>query len=368
MLGLLGVIVLGAFVPAIPVIGTAGSTFSGFSGLLAVPLAVAVATTAWLVARRRNVIRVVALGVAVLSLLGSVVITRTLMSVASAHGFSVNPFAGGTPPIGPPDVQLPYGEFDGEALDVAIWKPSGAANSPAPVALFIHGGGWIQGNPVKDASGLKATLSEAGWVVVSVEYTLATPTRHTWDVAEGQIACAMAWVGANIDAYGGDPSTFVVTGDSAGGNLAVNSAYRAAAGDVDCPATGALPQVDAVVATYPAVDARALYNDTVAGAAPGRAFAEQYLGGTPHDFPQRYDAVASATHITPAAAPTLILQGENDHLVRPHAVYDFVDEVSAAGVDVTLVRIPFGDHGFDGGALGAQLAQQITLRWLDEKL
>jgi hypothetical protein len=45
-----------------------------------------------------------------------------------------------------------------------------------------------------------------------------------------------------------------------------------------------------------------------------RQFNTYYVGGSPRQFPDRYRFVASATHIDPAAPPTLVIFGANDHL------------------------------------------------------
>jgi acetyl esterase len=60
-------------------------------------------------------------------------------------------------------------------------------------------------------------------------------------------------------------------------------------------------------------------------------------------------------------------QGENDHLVQAPRVYDFASRAEEAGVDIALIRVPFGEHGFPLLPLGAQLYTTITLDWLKEQ-
>lgn len=362
----LGLVVLGAFLPDMFGLGVAGSVMSGWSTWMGVGALGMFGVALWLLVRRRGVWRGVIAGVAAVTVIGCSIITTQLVAVGAQHGVAINPFAStaGTPA---PDNVVAYGEHDGKALDVSIWRPTDGSTDDAPVAFITHGGGWVSGSPA-EVREIIPSLTDAGWLVVGAAYTLATPESHTVDFVEDQIGCAMAWTQANAGAYGGDPETFVSMGDSAGGNLAINTAYRTSSGDLSCTATGAMPDVDAVAVVFPAVDPEALWNDSVTGGLhPGQTFLEQYIGGSPADFPEEYAAVASANHVTPAAPPTLILQGANDHLVQAHAVADFADQTRASGIDMTYVSVPYGEHVFQFAPLGSQLYTSITLNWLNEQ-
>jgi acetyl esterase len=363
----LALVIVGAFMTDFPILGVFGAALSGAAPWIGVALLVALAVSIVLVVRSRRTGRIIIAAIAALALVGSIVVTTEQVSVATDRGLSINPFA----PIAAsrhPDHIEQYSSYKGDPLEVSIWTPTTGDKGTAPVAFFTHGGGWVSGDPSLDLAGLFTTMADQGWVIVSAEYTLATPTLHTSDFVEAQIGCAMAWTGVNAATYGGDPSTFLSMGESAGGNLAINSAYRANSGNLGCPETGPLPEVDAVVTLFPGVNPSGLWEDPIAGGAvPGRTFMQQYIGGSPEEFPERYAAVNSATHIYPTSPPTLIFQGENDHLVQAPRVYDFVEKAQAAGVDVELIRVPFGEHGFPLLPLGAQLYTNITLDWLHDQ-
>jgi acetyl esterase/lipase len=91
-----------------------------------------------------------------------------------------------------------------------------------------------------------------------------------------------------------------------------------------------------------------------------------YTGGSPQQFPDRYAAIASGTHISATAPPTLVIVGEADHLVPVDGTRRFVAQARAAGVDVELVTVPYADHVFDGrrGSIGEQAYRQLTAGWL----
>jgi acetyl esterase/lipase len=126
--------------------------------------------------------------------------------------------------------------------------------------------------------------------------------------------------------------------------------------------------VEQVVAAYPVVDLASFYNnaDPLLGL-PGAAV--DYLGGPPRDYPERYSAVTSSTYISAAAPPTLVIQGERDGTVPPQSVYDFVRKARAAATPVRLIRVPYGNHGFDlvAGSVGNQIFRQAAAEFLQSQ-
>lgn len=266
----------------------------------------------------------------------------------------------------PPDATDTFSVADGKPLRVSVFRP--APGRPAPVLMFIHGGGWVAGDRFAHASDLR-WFADQGWLVFSVDYALSARARNLWDVVDAQIGCAMVWVAANAGRYGGDPSRLSLTGDSAGGNLAINAAYSSATGTQRSSCGGVPPRAGAVATLYPAVDPASVFtNSDVLLSETARGFALAYLGGSPDEVPERYAAVASITHVSPAAPPTLIVLGAADHLVPTSGAYEFTRRAREAGVQVRTVSIPFADHVFDGrpGSIGQQTFRQLTASWLRE--
>lgn len=364
---LLALLVLGAYAPGIPGVGLVGSFLSGYAAWTAVGAAAATALAGWAFARRRARARAAFTAVAALSTVGALVIVVRLLALGAEHDVALNPFAAAAPESGP-DAVVAYAQHEGQDLDVAIWVPSAAAaDGTAPIALFVHGGGWISG-AATDNSDDKRWFADRGWLVLSVDYTLSSASRHLWDTSVRQVGCAMAWAAEHAAEHGGDPSRLAVLGDSAGGNLAINAAYQASAGTLEPSCPGEVPAVDAVAVVYPAVDPVGFHDnpDPIMGGT-AREMTEHYTGGTPTEHPERYAAIASASHISSAAPTTLIVAPQHDHLVPPSGAEAFAAQARESGVEVELVRVPFADHVFDAAPLGGALARGVTEHWLRDR-
>jgi acetyl esterase len=317
--------------------------------------------------RRRGRLCATLVVLAVLAIVGGSVVTARMVAAVEDAGADIDlveTFGVWSKQTAAPDAEATYATFDGEPLQLSIFRPPNADS--APVLVFIHGGGFVAGS--RDVHGPDFRwFADRGWLTISIDYGLSSADQHLWDVVDQQIGCALAWVSTNASQYGGDPTRLSVSGDSAGGNLAINVAYMAANGTLKSSCGGPRPVVSAVSVLYPVVDLAGFYdNADPALGAVSRDMAGAYTGGSPREFPQQYAAVASATHISSKAPPTLILMGAADHLVPTEGTYRFADQARAAGVDVELVAVPYADHVFDGrtGSVGQQAYRQLTAKWL----
>ena len=113
------------------------------------------------------------------------------------------------------------------ALD--IYRPQ--SPGPHPVVLYVHGGGWANGD--KRAVGAKAEhFINAGYVFLSINYRLSPAVQHPAHVED--VATAIAWTTQHIADHGGDPKRIYLLGHSAGAHLvalvAIDQRYLAAAG------------------------------------------------------------------------------------------------------------------------------------------
>jgi acetyl esterase/lipase len=339
---------LGTFFPAIPYLGTAGSALLPLFApqILVVALlggALGLAARRLGARHKGSIVTVLAL---VAAASAAIVIGRHVR-VASSNGARVNLLATLVPRgLGakPADRTVTFTRVDGQDLVLDLYRPDSAPGRLVPIVFYIHGGGWILGDRTMQAANLR-WFADRGYLAVSAEYVLATPTRPTWDTASAEVACALAWIAANAATYDADPGRVFAFGESAGGALALTASYAAAGGTATSSCGGPVPTVRAVAAEYPALDPVTFYEnpDPLLGGM-ARQMVGQYLGGSPSEHPARAHAVSSASYINPQAPPTLIFIPDNDHLVPIAGALRFIDEATRAGVSVRTVRFPWADH------------------------
>jgi acetyl esterase len=218
----------------------------------------------------------------------------------------------------------------GGAVAVRVARPA-AVGSPAPAFLFVHGGGWFQGNldtaPVE--SGPMA--SAVPCVVVSVGYRLAP--EHPFPTPLEDCVAAYRWLLDEADALGVDRSRIAVGGTSAGGNLAAALCLVARAEGLPQPVAQLLdcPALDLTMAS-PSIHDPALQIGLTGADAAG--FARQYLAG--HDPADPLASPLLAEDLS-GLAPALVTTAEHDpvrddgerYVARLHEA-----EVPAAGTRV----------------------------------
>jgi len=99
----------------------------------------------------------------------------------------------------------------GDLHELDIYAPQ--ADRPAPVVVFIYGGGWKDGNKAEYRF-VAAALAARGFLTVVPDYRLFPEVRFPAFLQDN--AAAVAWTRANISRYGGDPHRIFLMGHSAG--------------------------------------------------------------------------------------------------------------------------------------------------------
>lgn len=118
-------------------------------------------------------------------------------------------------------IDLPYLD-DGNMMHLLdVYRPFDAKGK-LPVIIDIHGGGWMYGNKELNKN-YCMNLSTLGFVVFNINYRLVPET--TVDGQLRDVSSAIKWIGENCENYDGDIENIFLTGDSAGGQLALLTAF-----------------------------------------------------------------------------------------------------------------------------------------------
>jgi acetyl esterase/lipase len=186
---------------------------------------------------------------------------------------------------------------------------------------------------------------EMGWNVVNVEYRMARVALAPGAVEDAQ--CALRYVVGRAKDFNIDTSKIVVSGESAGGHLALTTGMiPTSAGFTNICAGGGfagsettVPKVAAIINWYGITD----LNDMLAGQNT-RSYAVQWLGSVPNR-----DAVAKSvsplTYVRADLPPILSIQGDADPIVPFSQNVRLRDALVKAGVKTELLPIPGGGHG-----------------------
>jgi len=109
-----------------------------------------------------------------------------------------------------------------------LYTPDGATPGDArPVVVYVHGGGWMNGNKASKMANKVPLFTGAGYVFASVNYRLSPSPPDTSYPADrirfpdhpDDVGEAVAWIERNVAGYGGDPTRILLIGHSAGAHL-----------------------------------------------------------------------------------------------------------------------------------------------------
>src|SRR5436190_23443317 len=216
--------------------------------------------------------------------------------------------------------------------------------TPQPTLVFYHGGGWIGGT--KEASFMSIMpWFEMGWNVVNVEYRMARVAEAPAAVEDA--ICALRYVVNNAKNNNIDVNKIVVSGESAGGHLALAVGMTPpTAGLASICAGGGftgnetnVPKVAAIINWYGITDV----TDMLAGP-NARSYAVQWVGSA-KNRDEVAKAVSPMTYVRAGLPPILSIQGDADPIVPYSQNTRLRDALTKAGVTNELFTIPGGGHG-----------------------
>lgn len=363
---------IGTVFTALPFIGSIANIITVGWLHLWLPLCVALSLIGLglcLVDRKKS-IRWVVLALSVVSLAATVFFLCENAAALREYGVKPNVFLSKEDLSAVKVETYPYtqSEYGPVYLD-AYYTEDGKADKP--VLIYIHGGGWIQGSRETHAY-YPQVLANHGYVAFALEYDLSSPERHLAKTTELQIAEAFAWAKKHAADFGGDITQLFVAGGSAGGNLALELAYKINAGIYKTAADGTeLPTVRAASVTFPAASVAAVYyNDDLVLGGTVHNMAASYTGCSPEEDPGLYDSLAPANAITASTPPTNIVLGAGDVIVPPKETYELDAALEKAGIAHQTVTIPYANHGFDAvdGNMSNRAYLDLSLRWFEQYL
>lgn len=263
--------------------------------------------------------------VVLVALVGVLVVGR---AVRRDHGRVASPAGSAAPSAGSPRT-ISYGSSKDQVYDV--WRAVDGTG-PAPLVVFVHGGGWTNGSKDSASGPYKSThYPQQGYAYASINYRLV-PDVTVEDEAR-DVAAAVASLIGHADELGIDPGRVVIMGHSAGAHLVAlvgtDESYLRSAGLTERSLRGVV-----------AIDGAAY--DVPQQIAFGGVMHDRYLEAFGTD-PARQTALSPTSQVAAPNAPAFLLP----HVQR----VDGVAQADALAAALNAAGTPAETASFPGTGL-----------------
>lgn len=233
-------------------------------------------------------------------------------------------------------------EKDQHEIPVRLYKPESDSDR---LILFIHGGGWMQGNLDTHDYLCRKMVNILGCKVLAVDYRLAPEYKFPKGLED--VESAYKWcMDKNSKEIIGNVTQVYISGDSAGGNLGAALNLSLQKGQWK----GHMP--DGLLLFYPVLSNnvnsssfKIFGNQTALSAAGTIAFAEQYMGTKINDSETSSNELVFPILGNPEAYPkTLMIAAGCDVLLDGQI--DLFNRLNEKNVPVKLLIEDGAVHGF----------------------
>lgn len=207
---------------------------------------------------------------------------------------------------------------------------------PSPVVVFIHGGGFVIGDLEVYHALCTEFAHRLDLPVVSVDYRLAP--ENPFPAAPDDCEAAARWIASSPEALGRQVTGLVITGDSAGGNLAIVTTNQLTNEPADVPVIVQAP-IYPVASDITKHRSFAQFSEgfLLTGAAMG--FFTRSYGGDPSD-PRHTPMVGNCSNTPPTVLCTAGLDPLRD------SGREYAAHLIQQGTDVCYLEFSGIIHGF----------------------
>lgn len=266
-------------------------------------------------------------------------------------------------------------------LQLDVYLPTKKVYDKTPVLIYFHGGAWIVGSKISinNARFNKAfnELREKGYAIVSPDYTLGGYGHSPFHHCVPDAFDAVAWVEENMDTFQFDEKNIGVIGESAGGHLALMTAFADAENfesKVEIP-------LQYVVDVYGPTDLHTLYQD--------QSFImdsiKKYTAGLPMKMQKRFDLnqylfgfdpakdttkaqeieskYSPINYIADKKIPTLIIHGDSDNIVPMTQSEILINQLERHDIPYEFHPLKGVDHAFRDAT---EAQKEKVQRWILE--
>ena len=242
-------------------------------------------------------------------------------------------------------------------------------NKPLPLLVFIHGGGWRNGNKESGLGRLVPYLKTGDYAGASINYRLTG--EASWPAQIHDCKAAIRWLKGNSKKFGFDPARIAVWGTSAGGHLVAMLGVSGGVKALDGKLGKHLDQDSRVSCV---VDFCGPTHLLSMGKFPGNIDHDapnspesQLVGGTLHENKKVANQASPMTYVTVDDAPTLIVHGMEDRTVPFNQAEIFHAALQKAGVKSEFLPMKGMGHGLGGPEVEKRVRAFLESKLLGKK-
>jgi len=219
-------------------------------------------------------------------------------------------------------------------LKADVYIPNGTG--PFPGILFIHGGGWINGDRYQMEK-LIRDLAARGYVGFTIDYDV-DPVHYPASFFES--LTALQYFRDHVAEFHLDPTRIAVAGSSAGGELAALVALN--------PGGATVLTANSRFVTVKPIQAAIILNGVLDLTSLGDKsnMVTQYLGGACTSLFEACKDASPTSHVHTGAPPFYVGHGTADQTVPFAQAKAFVVALRAAKVPVRFFTATDGPHTF----------------------
>jgi acetyl esterase/lipase len=235
-----------------------------------------------------------------------------------------------------PDVKvrtLAYAGREDGPLSLDLYTRA-VSPSPRPLVVALFPGSWRSGSK-KEFPELNRYLAARGYAVAAPDYRLAP--KHRFPAQTDDVNAAIDYLIANAAQLGIDSTRIALVGRSAGGQLALQSAY-----------TRHDPRIRGVVARYAPSDQKWGWDHPAdRGVYDSFLTLREFIGADPDHAPQAYHDSSPINHIGSHTIPSLIIHGDIDPIVSVVQSRRLSAALARNDVPHLMIDMPWATHGCD---------------------
>ncbi len=259
---------------------------------------------------------------------------------------------------------IPYAGTDNPRQMLDLLLPKDLEGEPLPVVVFIHGGGWRNGNKQGGRNRVNPFVASGNYAGVTVAYRLSGEAQ--WPSQIHDCKAAIRWIRAHAKQYNLNADRIGVWGTSAGGHLVT---MLGTSGDVKAM-DGSLgsnneysSRVTCVVDFFGPTNFLTMNETAIESARLDHDAADSpeslLIGGAIQDNPEKVATADPITYVSADDPAILIVHGTMDPLVSFNQSELLYAALEKKGVEKTLITVEGGEHGRGFPPLTGELVERF---------